>query len=146
MDKTHIYSLVKHLIDQIGEKKFYFIVNAFNDDKVAFEILWEKNETLPWSFSLYKADNWTACSTLDILDALEEIECDLMDFQNQVVDKILTQAAYMDMRLKSTRELLGDTLVDAHIKSYEEFGKELVATIAKVLGNKKKKDLTLVKG
>lgn len=144
MEKDNIYQLIKHLADQIIEKQIYLVVPAFNDDAVAFEILWKKGNKLPWSFSLYRADNWTECSTLDILDALEEVECDLVYFQQQITDKILTEVAYMNARIKDTRRLLGDDVVDASIRAHEEYGNNLMATIYNVLDKKNKSKLSLV--
>jgi len=146
MDKDRTYKLIKHTIDQMGEKQLYFVVPAFNDDSIVFEILWKKENKLPWSFTLHRADNWTECSSLDILDALEEVECDLVELQQQVVNKMITQVAYMDMRIKRARKLLGNETVDAGIQAHEEFGKNLAETIGKVLNKKPKSKLSLVKG
>lgn len=146
MNKDRIYKLIKHTIDQMGETQLYFVVPAFNDESVAFEILWKKDNKLPWSFTLYRTDNWTECSSLDILDALEEVECDLVEFQQQITNKMIAQVAYMDMRIKNARELLGDEAIDAGMQAYEEFGKNLVATIGKILNKKTESKLSLVKG
>lgn len=140
-----IYQLLKHITGQIGITQLYFVVPAHDDDMVAFEIMWEKDNNLPWSFSVYHADNWTRCSKLDIIDALEEIGCDLVEFHVQIVDKALSQAAYMDMRMKNTYKLLGHELVDASIAAYEDFGKNLLAAVDGVLNDKRKGKLTLVK-
>lgn len=145
MEKDSVYQLIKYVTDQLDERQLYFIVPAFNDDSIAFEILWKKDRKLPWSFTLYRTDNWTECSQLDILDALGEVECDLVEFQRQITDKILTQVAYMDMRIKEARKLVGSEAVDAGIEAHEEFGKQLVATIQSVLDKKSKSKLSLVK-
>ena len=143
MEKDTIYQLIKHATNQIGEEQLYFVIPAFNDDSVAFEILWKKENTRPWSFSIYNADNWTECSELDILDALEEVECDLEEFSEQITGKILMQVSYMDMRIKEARKLLSDSLVDVSILAYEEFGKSIMETVTGVLNKKTK--LSLVK-
>jgi hypothetical protein len=132
------YYLLKYLSNTLLEKQIYFVVPTFLDNTVKFEIMWEKGEEKPWSFSLYRADNWTKCSTLDILDALEEVECDLVVFRRQVIDKILTQVAYMNMRINDARELLGSDVVDASVVAHEEFGKSLAEAINKLLPNKPK--------
>ena len=146
MNKDNIYTLIKHTTRQMGENQLYFVVPAFNDVSISFEILWKKENKLPWSFTLRDADNWTECSSLDILDALEEIECDLVDFKQQIVSKMITQVAYMNMRIKSTRELIGDEAVDAGIHAYDDFGKALAESVGEMLGNKTKTKLSLVKG
>ena len=144
METDDIYQLIKHVTNQIGETQLYFVVPAFNDEQVAFEILWKKDNTLPWSFSLYRADNFTECSRIDIIDALDEVECDLVEFKHQLMNKVLTQVAYMNMRIKDARKLLGNEAVDASIQAYEQFGKSLIATVNKVLNKKNKTKLSLV--
>ena len=138
------YKLLKYLSNTLLEKQIYFVVPAINDKTIRFEVMWKKNDKLPWSFSLYQADNWTPCSTLDILDALQEVECDLELFRAQVIDKMLTQVSYMNMRTNDVRELLGDEMVDDGIKAHEEFGKALCAAVQKILPSKEPKGLSLV--
>ena len=142
--KPEIHKLLKHLTNQLIEKQVYFVVPAIDDETIRFEVMWKKKDKLPWSFTLYQADNWTPCSQLDILDALEEVECDLMLFSKQIVDKMLTQVAYMSMRINDVRELLGDETVDASIVAHEEFGKALCEAVNKLLSHKEPKELSLV--
>lgn len=132
------YHLLKYLSNTLLEKQIYFVVPCFSDNSVRFEIMWTRGEEKPWSFSLYRADNWTKCSTLDILDALDEVEIDQVVFRRQVIDKMLTQVAYMNMRINDVRKLLGDETVNASIIAHEEFGKSLVEAIQKIIPNKRK--------
>lgn len=139
------YHLIQYISDSLSEDRLYFTVPTPDKD-IVFEVMWNRAHTdKPWAFTLYRADNWTPCSDLDILDALKEVECDVESFHTQILRSILADVTYMNMRMNQARRLLGDDLIDSSIQEQEDFNQAITEAINELTNINKSSKLTLVK-
>jgi hypothetical protein len=143
MDKT--FNLIKFLADGLIEDKVWFLVPSLQyNTGIFYEVQFTRKDSKPWAFRPKDTNEWTSCSTLDVLDALNEHLVDVQDFYKQLCHHTLVQAIYMNTRMRRIRELLGDMVVVNAIKEYDDFGNQLMDAANKALGVKAVQ-LTLVK-
>lgn len=135
MDQT--YKILKFLADGLVEDKMWFLVSSLQyKAEIKYEVQYTRSENKPWAFRPKHTETWIRCSTIDLIDALNEKLIDLNDFHIQLCDRALSQVTYMDMCIRKAKNILGDSTVNNYIKEHNEFRNNLMNKINEIFGIK----------
>ena len=127
------------------EQVLEFINNYFADDRLNVEIptlyskeiyeaFWTRDIEEPrWLVGVKGSGNLEQVDTQDLIDFLNKNKLDLVEFQINLLDRILINVGSIAIIVKKARKLLGDSLVDQAIDKIEEFYQTIDMTIEEIM-------------
>lgn len=140
-----LFQTLEYLSSYALDDKIYWRVEQLYTKEV-YEIT--LNYPGHWNVKKLKDKTWNSYELPEIIDALNKLKIDLVNFHELVLDKIAEQVAGSTMIIEAAREKFGDEFVDQAVEGYKKFHMEMIDAIDQVLKEKqiqdKKPKLTLV--
>jgi hypothetical protein len=136
--RTHtIQDLIHYLERGLLEKSHYFVIRTLYSNEI-FELMYKKQNDGVWQIrpKIYGNNDgeWLNIDKANLFNYLSgKLHIDLVDFEIQLLDKILTMAAYTHMISAEIEKLVGREMIEEAIAAQEEFQKNLLAMINQLL-------------
>ena len=129
-----------------GASRHYHGFHFASDNQVDFFYYASKDLNKPgsWQLGPKNSSDILYFNPETVLEALAKFSIPEEDFISHLEYILLTEAAYLNMILKSRYETFGSDRVEQAIKDQESFGKELGKILKGLEKDKRKKNLKLL--
>lgn len=128
-------NLLEFLDRYTFDRQFYWLLLAA-DQKRQFEIRWQKDEKMHWSFRLKGDLFWKMVKTEDLLQSLSREGLDLKLFEERVRTSVLEQVVFAEFMAREARSIFTEDVIQNALNEHEVFMEQIREVISRLVQEK----------